>query len=161
MSAIRAIAPHDLEAVIRLASATPEAPQWERSVYESLLQPGSPNQAFIAEKDGVLAAFAVARIVLDICELDSIAVAPFARRSGLGSDLLAAVIEWARVAGASRLQLEVRSGNHAAIAFYQRAGFTRDGLRHAYYRNPNEDALLMSLPLPPARERAGDGGKLL
>lgn len=158
---IREFTPSDLDGVTQLAAAAAEAPQWERSVYEALLHPGSSSHAFIGEKNGALAGFAVARIVLDICELESIVVTPAERRSGLGSKLLASVMEWAQNAGASRLQLEVRAGNHAAIAFYQRASLRRDGLRPGYYRNPGEDALLMSLPLVPIKERPERGGKLL
>jgi ribosomal-protein-alanine N-acetyltransferase len=140
----------DLDALIHLAAATPEAPQWDRMTYERFLSPDNPNsQIFIAEAGTKLTGFAAAQIILDVCELQSIVVAGPARRSGVATKLLSTLIEWARKQSASRVQLEVRAGNSAAIAFYERAGLRRDGLRRAYYRHPDEDALLMSLPLPP------------
>ncbi len=54
----------------------------------------------------------------------------------------------------SRIEIEVRAGNKPALCFYEHAGFGRDGLRRGYYRNPEEDALLMGLELAPG------GGKL-
>jgi [ribosomal protein S18]-alanine N-acetyltransferase len=48
--------------------------------------------------------------------------------------------------------LEVRAGNHTAIAFYEARGFVRSGLRKNYYPNgvlgnQREDALLMQKAL--------------
>lgn len=150
MAAIRLATSYDLEEIIRLASATPEAAHWPRDLYERFLSPYDPTtQIFIAENNGAIAGFAATQAILDVCELESITVdSPF-RRCGTGSELLATVIEWARKRNASRVQLEVRAGNTAAIALYERAGFLRDGLRQGYYSDPPEDALLMSLSLAP------------
>jgi [ribosomal protein S18]-alanine N-acetyltransferase len=41
----------------------------------------------------------------------------------------------------------VRESNVAAIGLYQRAGLKVDGRRPAYYVDPVEDAVLMSLDL--------------
>lgn len=154
MVAIRRAAPADLDALMRLADATPEAPHWDRTAYEAFLPepkplPAPPTLLLIAHTGKEIAGFAAARVTVDVCELESIIVAPSFRRSGLGARLLATIIEWARKHDAARLQLEVRSGNHSAIAFYHAAGFCDDGLRRDYYTHPDEHALLMSLPLAP------------
>jgi ribosomal-protein-alanine N-acetyltransferase len=150
MPAIRPASRDDLDQLMRLAAATPESPHWDRTIYEDFLAPSDPpKRLFIAESSGNLTGFAAAQILADACELESIAVSPAARRSGIGSELLATILEWARKHAVSRVQLEVRAGNTAAIAFYERAGFRRDGLRRGYYSDPPEDALLLSLPLAP------------
>jgi ribosomal-protein-alanine acetyltransferase len=41
--------------------------------------------------------------------------------------------------------LEVRESNAAAIAFYESLGFGRTGVRHAYYGNSGEGAIIMKL----------------
>lgn len=52
-----------------------------------------------------------------------LAVAPDARRAGLGRALMAAAETWLRERGAPKLQLMVRHGNEDALAFYRALGF--------------------------------------
>jgi len=140
--------PYDLDEVMRLENATPEAPHWSRAAYERFLSNGADGKRiFIAEEGGRLLGFAAVQIILDVCELESIAVDIRARLGGIGRMLLDSVFDWATLSCAVRVQLEVRSGNSCAIAFYIRSGFTKDGLRSAYYRDPEEDAVLMSREL--------------
>src|SRR5689334_13177261 len=56
-------------------------------------------------------------------QLVSMWVAPSHRRLGVGSQLVNAISDWARVEGAGLLRLVVTSNNHGAIKFYQRLGF--------------------------------------
>lgn len=63
----------------------------------------------------------------DTAWLLSMWVAPEARRRGVGSALIDAVVVWARAQGFSRLALEVGDLNHAAIALYGREGFAPTG----------------------------------
>lgn len=134
----------DLDAVMRLAAATPEAPHWSRSIYEAFLDGAEAKRILVAEHPVGLAGFIVGQIVADSCELEAMVVAPQHRRAGVGRALLAALTAWASSRHTSKMQLEVRCQNDSAIAFYERAGFTRDGLRRAYYHDPEEDAVLMS-----------------
>ncbi len=75
-------------------------------------------------------------------EIYNIAVAEARRREGLGKRLLALLFELGRANNMERAVLEVRTGNVAAIRLYEGAGFTRCGLRKAYYADTNEDALV-------------------
>lgn len=150
MTAIRAMALRDLDQVLTLERSTSEAPHWDRTVYESVLlteTSGPRYGAFVAIHDEELAGFVVARQVLQVCEIESIVVALKARRAGLGSALLNAVSNWAAAGEAERLQLEVRAGNISAIRFYENAGLLKEGLRRGYYRDPDEDAVLMGKDL--------------
>lgn len=150
MTLVRAMTLGDLDAVTRLEAATAEAPHWERAAYEGVLSENGPvKQIFVAEDGGRLLGFAVARMVVDVCELESIAVDASARRAGVGKALLAALLKWAQEHHAAHIELEVRAGNDSAICFYEHAGFQRDGVRRGYYQDPEEDALLMSLLLTP------------
>lgn len=146
---IRPLAAADIEPVMLLAAATPEAPHWEQPVYRAFLksQTEPPRRIFIAEVSGDQAGFVAGQVILDTCELESIVVAPRYRRAGVGSALLAALTAWAWESHGLKIQLEVRSANLSAISFYERRGFRRDGLRRGYYSNPEDDALLMSLAL--------------
>lgn len=142
------MAADDLDAVRRLAGSVPEAPQWTQAAYERYLPKTESNRRiFLAEIGNVLAGFVAGQIILGVCELEFIVVDASFRRSGVGRTLLTSLVSWARGQGASQVQLEVRAGNIAAISLYLRSGFQADGLRRGYYRHPDEDAMLMSLPL--------------
>jgi [ribosomal protein S18]-alanine N-acetyltransferase len=153
MVVIRRMAAGDLDQVMSLAAGTPEAPQWDRAVYERNLVVSDIESLrqgiWVAEDAGRLAGFAAARLVADICEIEAIAVVESARRKGVGSALLRAASAWASALGAQKMELEVRAGNERAIRFYETAGWLREGLRRGYYSNPNEDAVLMGKSLGP------------
>jgi ribosomal protein S18 acetylase RimI-like enzyme len=55
-------------------------------------------------------------------------VEPRVRRRGLGGALVEAVCGWAADKGAGAIELEVRTGNVAALSFYERCGFVDTGL---------------------------------
>ena len=68
------------------------------------------------------------------------------RRQGVGTALLAAMIEWARVHGISRLELQVFETNAAAIQLYEAMGFQNEGRRReaAMVGGKKIDVLLMA-----------------
>ena len=55
------------------------------------------------------------------------------------------LIERWQTAGGTALLLEVRVSNAAARALYERYGFRETGRRTAYYRDPEESAVLYTL----------------
>jgi [ribosomal protein S18]-alanine N-acetyltransferase len=147
----------DLEPVVELAELVDQAPGWSRSVYASLFEadPVLERVALIAGSatDGQVLGFAIASLILPEAELENIAVAPDARRRGVGRRLFEAVVDQIRSRGARELRLEVRASNHNAIRFYQSLGFESTGRRPAYYTETKEDAILMSLSLDEAGPR--------
>ncbi|MGB9029422.1 MAG: GNAT family N-acetyltransferase, partial [Acidobacteriaceae bacterium] len=60
---------------------------------------------------------------------------------------LRAILVWSAAHNARHLALEVRAGNAPAIALYQRCGFRPEGRRPRYYTDPEEDALLLGMPI--------------
>jgi ribosomal-protein-alanine N-acetyltransferase len=64
------------------------------------------------------------------------------RRKGIAARLLGHVMHRAMNQGLLTACLEVRVSNVAAVDLYHRFGFSRKGLRRAYYHD-GEDALLM------------------
>lgn len=155
--AVRPMQSADLDAVLAIAKASPEAPHWTPAHFAAYFAPPeSPllQAAFVAAEGSGILGFAATSLLLDPdpagdsrCELDSIAVRPEVRRRGAGAALLRAVVEWAAGNGARRLALEVRAGNASAIRLYERFGFVRQGVRPRYYADPEEDALLLTMPV--------------
>lgn len=80
-------------------------------------------------------------------EIFNIGISPDGRRRRSGTRLLAAFVQESQARGAGRIWLEVRASNSAAIRFYQSSGFTIDGHRKRFYRQPDEDAVLMSMSI--------------
>jgi ribosomal-protein-alanine N-acetyltransferase len=72
----------------------------------------------------------------------NIAVDPAYRRKGLGKRLLEYALDYCRQLGAERVELEVRTGNSAAIALYQKYGFVIRERVPLYYSD-GEDAFVM------------------
>jgi ribosomal-protein-alanine N-acetyltransferase len=81
-------------------------------------------------------------------DIQTIAVAPAARRSGLGRTLMLALIGEARKRGAREVFLEVRADNPGAQTLYRQLGFDEIGVRPRYYEPDGVDALVMRLVVP-------------
>jgi GNAT superfamily N-acetyltransferase len=60
-------------------------------------------------------------------ELVSMWTAPGARRSGVGADLVRALLSWAREGGARSVELWVTEDNAPAVRLYQSLGFVPTG----------------------------------
>jgi ribosomal-protein-alanine N-acetyltransferase len=96
--------------------------------------------------------FLLGRVIADEAELLTLAVAPEARRQGIGAALLAEFMAQSAARGAGTAFLEVAADNRAALTLYHAAGFTAVGRRRGYYTTPAGqpvDALVLRCPLPP------------
>jgi [ribosomal protein S18]-alanine N-acetyltransferase len=152
---IRSMSESDIDAVLALERQSDGVPHWAAYEYLRAIQidsgPYFKRDAMVAVFDGEVVGFAVSRVVGGAgdaeAELESIVVAVPWRGRGVGMSLLAEVAEVAKVYRVSRLALEVRASNEAAIRLYRRAGFLETGWRRGYYSNPDEDAVLMSVIL--------------
>ena len=146
---LRRMVAGDLDRVIEIAATLATAPHWDREAYVGAIAEGDWlwRAALVAEFDEEVAGFAVAAVVADEAELESIAVADKAQGRGIGTALIAALIRELQVEGVKELRLEVRASNGAAIRLYERTGFRETGRRWGYYREPEEDAMLMGLRL--------------
>jgi len=94
-------------------------------------------------------AFLLAQVVAGEATLLTIAVAPTARRLGLGRALVAEFLAQSRQRQASSAFLEVAETNQAARTLYIAAGFTPTGRRKGYYRAAGQsvDAIMMGRDL--------------
>ena len=84
----------------------------------------------------------------NFAEINNIAIKPDFRRLGIGSRLIDDLIALLIPGDVAEIWLEVRESNSAAIAFYDRIGFTSLQIRKNYYQNPPENAVLMRRKIP-------------
>lgn len=99
---------------------------------------------FVYENEGEVVGYAGLDIVLDEGYVTNIAVCKKARRQGFGRALTQALVAEAKNRGLCFISLEVRSQNLAAIALYEGEGFVAEGRRKNFYRDPTDDAIIMT-----------------
>ena len=76
-------------------------------------------------------------------DIQTIAVAPSARRQGLGRVLMTQLMNEARDRGASEIFLEVRADNPSAKSLYDSLDYEEIAVRPNYYQPDGVDAIVM------------------
>jgi len=145
---IREIVPTDAARIVEVQSLSPEASQWIASEYEML--EAHRYMGWAAEIYGNVVGFIVVRRLVSDLEILNIAVHPETRRKGIASELLRYAFWWGQGALTDKAILEVRESNDAGLKFYAHHGFRISGRRHSYYKQPEEDAILLIAPIPHA-----------
>lgn len=151
---IRPATAADAETIAALEADCQGIDAWSENLVREGVTGDLPTIRYlVAEQDGRIDGYAVASYAGDIAELQRIGVAEHARRTGLATALLAAVVAEAPATGANRMLLEVRENNTGALAFYAARGFIEIDRRPRYYKD-GTDAVVLRLPLV-----AGCGGR--
>ena len=115
---------------------------WSEKGFSDWLE-NKNNVIFKAVEDGKIIGFVNGSWVIDEAELLNIAVVEKSRRKGVAAMLLEALERFLREKNAEKIFLEVREQNLAAISFYEKNGFEKNGLRKNYYSNPRDNGVLM------------------
>ena len=144
---------HDLLEVVEIEEASGLS-RWGWAAYYAELQGTNRELMLIARlakapiiEHQRIAGYIVARESAGELHINNVAVRDQFRRRGIGSALLGKIMEVARRLKVRVALLEVRSGNRAAQALYEKTGFKAIARRSDYYSEPREDAVVMSLTL--------------
>jgi ribosomal-protein-alanine N-acetyltransferase len=133
----------DIDAIVRLEAESFTNP-WPRETLVWELRNSDVTQVYVLRDDeGTTVAFCVCWVIFDELHINTLAVAPAARRAGLATFLLRQVMAEAVRAGARKATLEVRASNTAALGLYSGLGFRVAARRPRYYTQPDEDALIL------------------
>lgn len=133
----------DVDAIVGLEAESFTNP-WSREALVWELRNSDVTWVHLLRDDRArVLAFSVCWVIFDELHINTLAVAPAARRTGLATALLRQVMAEASAAGATRATLEVRASNSAALGLYARLGFRVEAERPRYYTNPEEDALIL------------------
>ena len=135
--------PSDLDEVLAIEEASFAVP-WSRESFLFELEANPYARSFVMRRDAKIVAFTCLWIVYDELKINNIAVDAGERRNGYGKILLRFVLDFGRSEGCTEATLEVRPSNIAARALYAAHGFREVGLRKGYYRDTQEDAILMA-----------------
>jgi len=136
----------DLDAVVAIEGAIYPHP-WTRGNFADSLEAG--YHCCVVECAGEMAGYTVVMIAAGEAHLLNLSVAAPWQRRGIGREALGFVARLARGYGATKILLEVRPSNMAAIALYAAAGFNEIAVRRGYYPagDGREDAVVMQLDL--------------
>jgi ribosomal-protein-alanine N-acetyltransferase len=127
-----------IEMIERSAYPTP----WSRSMFAGELS--KPSSVCLgAFEDEVLVGYLITSRYVDAWHVMNVAVAPDRQRRGIASALLGRLFELTAADDRRGYTLEVRVSNAGAISLYERLGFEQRGVRHGYYTDNREDALIM------------------
>lgn len=140
----------DLDAVLAIEAVCYSFPWTRGNFIDSLAAGYRCELRFDAE--GALVGYAVAMPGFEEMHLLNLSVSPPHQGRGHARALMARLIDDTRARGMQSLWLEVRPSNPRARTLYEGLGFREAGLRRGYYPaagGQREDAVVMSLPLPP------------
>ena len=141
---VRRMTLDDIQAVVELDQISFSLPWPERS-FRFELTDNPASRCWVAEADGRVVGMVVTWLFVDEAHIATIATHPDYRRQGIARKLLTYTLQSAISEGARSSFLEVRASNLPAQEMYRKFGYVEVGRRKRYYRDNDEDAILMNL----------------
>ncbi|MCD6582510.1 MAG: ribosomal protein S18-alanine N-acetyltransferase [Desulfuromusa sp.] len=138
--AFRLISVTDLDAVLAIERQCYPHPWSSQQFLQELANPVA--SILVCEIEDKIGGYICYWLIAGEMQILNLATSLQVRRKGIAAQLLEQAFERCSLSELSSVWLEVRSGNQAAIALYQRYGFKLSGTRRAYYRD-GEDAFVM------------------
>lgn len=138
MTLINTATPNDAALILKIENACFSSPWSEGSINDALNNPNS--HFYLAFVDGELAGYLGVQIFSGEGYVTNIATLPEYRRQGIAKALINKALE----NDMEFLTLEVRESNIPAIALYSSFDFKNMGKRPRFYREPEEDAIIMT-----------------
>ncbi len=119
------------------------AARWTAQMFLSELLGPTPR-CFVAKNDGKIVGYLILRMMADEMHFLNVAVHPDCQRHGLGQALIYFAMQTGKTCAMKVATLEVRPSNLPAQRLYRKFGFQKVGVRKNYYRNPTEDAWILT-----------------
>ena len=144
MMRIRCATLEDIPQIQVLEAQSSTAAHWNAAQYDALFAKDAPRRIALVAQDDLhhLIGFLIARSLAGEWEIENIVVDERHKKRGIGTTLVRRLLSEALAAGATSAILEVRESNAPARRLYEKTGFTSQGRRNSYYRDPVEDAIL-------------------
>ena len=131
-----------IDAVAAIEAECFSHPWSKKSLEESLEK---ENSLFlVAVEDEKVIGYVGMEVIVDEGYIFNVAVSADYRRRGVGYALVRELVTYSMKNSLCFITLEVRESNSSAISLYSNFGFIKVGERKNYYRDPEENAVLMT-----------------
>ena len=138
---IKQMTPEDVEQVWQVEVACFSTP-WSLNNFQNIFK--YKENYYLTAWDGEnIVGFIGLMAVAGEGDITNVAVLPSHRKRGIGDQLVATILSLAKEKEISKIMLEVRASNEAAIHLYEKYGFEFLCIRKNYYQKPTEDANIM------------------
>ena len=139
---IRPIGQEDIEGIT--AIERDNLSPWSQSLIESeLCYPSGIQLLACNPESSKIMGWCCARFLEPEAELLKIATSKIHRRKGIATNLLEELFSICRKEHCSRIFLEVREKNFAALTLYQNLGFIQHSRREKYFQAPEDNCLIL------------------
>ena len=155
---IRKMTADDIPAVVELDKMSFSLPWPERS-FRFELTDNPASRCWVAEVDGRVVGMIVVWLLVEEAHVATLATHPDLRRQSIAKKLLSHALRYLINEGAQTSFLEVRASNIAAQEMYRRFGYEESGRRRRYYKDNDEDAILMNLDSLKVERLMSDDGR--
>lgn len=144
----RHMTPEDLDQVVELDQHSFATP-WPRKSFEFEINENEASTIWIAEveENGAqkIVGYIVLWLLVDEVHIGTLTVDDNYRRNRIAFTLLCKSMTELQAKGAVTATLEVRESNAAGQNLYRKFGFQLVGKRPAYYKDNQEDAMIMEM----------------
>ena len=129
-----------IEQVVEIEKETFSMPYNYKMMIEML---ESQNYHYIIAVDQIVLGYIGINVVFDECDITHIAVKEQFRGNKIADKLMQKLCEHCNDNNISKVFLEVRESNFKAINLYKKHSFVASGVRKNYYKDPQENAIIM------------------
>ncbi len=142
---IRPMEHRDIQAAAEIDRISFTLP-WPEGAFDYDVHQNPGSMPYVAESvGGTIVGMIVVWFIIDEAHIATIAVHPEWRRRGIATALLRVALAAAIRRGAILATLEVRQSNIPAQELYRSFGFEQVGQRRRYYKDNQEDALILTV----------------
>ena len=151
---VRPMREHDLAQVMRIEAEAYEFP-WSEGIFRDCLRVG--YSCWSQLEDDRLVGYGIMTMGAEEAHVLNLCTDPNHQRKGFARRLLGHLMATGARHGAAHVFLEVRLSNAAAQSLYASEGFSKVGVRKAYYpaKGGREDAIVLRRALPDANGHGG------
>jgi len=132
---------------------------WPERSFRFELTDNPASRCWVAEVDGRVVGMIVVWLLVEEAHVATLATHPDLRRQGIAKKLLSHALRYLIDEGAQTSFLEVRASNIAAQEMYRKFGYEESGRRRRYYKDNDEDAILMNLDSLKVERLMSDDGR--